>query len=95
MSALRVYLVFGTVNLEFWICFGIWDSVFGTWDSVHLVFGILNQGEKKANGRVARFAVSLKSVFCIWKVYFEFYHLVFGTVYLVFGTLYIWYPEPG
>ena len=60
-------MVFGTVNLEFgmvfigfwYSVFDIWDSVFGTWDCAHLVFGILNEGEKKQNGRVALFALSL------------------------------------
>ena len=33
-------------------------------EMVYLVFDILNQGEKKANGRVARFAVSLKTDPC-------------------------------
>ena len=44
-----VYLVLGT---EYFV-FGMVYLIFGT---VHL-----NEGEKKANGRVARFAVSLKT----------------------------------
>ena len=53
------------VFIGFWYSvFDIWDSVFGTWDCAHLVFGILNEGEKRQNGRVARFAVSLKTDPC-------------------------------
>ena len=56
----------------FYTVFGIWDGVSCTWDGVFCIWNgvsyiwdsaadILNEGEKKANGRVARFAVSLKT----------------------------------
>ena len=56
-----MHLTFGMVFLVVGISEGIfdtWDVVSYTWDTVS---DILNQGEKKANGRVARFAVSLKT----------------------------------
>ena len=68
-------------------------SLYLVFGRVYLVFDILNQGEKKRNGRVARFGVSLRSVFgvldCvfeIWDILFGIWNTVFGTQDSVFGT---------